>query len=158
LHPRSLGKRENDCTGRRAAIPNVVRSRNIVPLSIASRWRCSQYLERVIHRVRLKGRWPCLLLLHIGADDAGDRSAVGNHSPRETKLAQRFDFVGGAAPGTAAALLRRRHRHQPRRQLRGRAQRPDWFIRVIDYPYQCNFELGAVQRSFGLQRQLLYRL
>jgi len=91
-------------------------------------------------------------------DDAGDRSAVGNQAPQGTKLAQRFDFVGGAAPGTAAALLRRRHRHQPRRLLRGRAQRPDWFIRVIDYPYQCNFELGAVQRSFGLQRQLLYRL
>ena len=104
MHPRSLGKRENDCTGRRAAIPNVVRSRNIVPLSIASRWRCSQYLERVIHRVRLKGRWPCLLLLHIGADDAGDRSAVGNQAPQGTKLAQRFDFVGGAASGTPAAL------------------------------------------------------
>jgi hypothetical protein len=38
-------------------------------------------LGAIVHRVRLKGRWPCLLRLHIGADDAGDRSAVGNHSP-----------------------------------------------------------------------------
>ena len=77
-----LGKRENDCTGRRAAIPKVIRSRNIVPLSIASRWRCSQCLQRVIHRVRVKGRWPCLLLLHFGADNAGDRSAVCCGEPR----------------------------------------------------------------------------
>ena len=48
--------------------------------------------------------------------------------------------------------------NQPRRQLRGRAHRPDWFSRVAITSTSATLNWAPSSAGFGLQRELVYRL